>query len=239
MNYTQQLTYFIRNDIPCLFVKYGDGEFYAANYRNGNNCDGTPYTQNLGNKVRESFIYNIQQPNSMVGAWHDHSHKNFWHSLSTHPVNWVDFHTVLIDNNKPINHSNDKLNLFTSIKNSKLKKIYISNASMYKAKDIFLIDSHIIIDKSNWFDTQYDFIYESIKKELDENQKSMVLISAGMGSKYIICELHKLFPNCIYIDIGSGFDKICTGKHTRTYNPDFEKLVEYLKPILPVDFKLD
>ena len=233
MNSTQQLTWYIQNNVPCIFAKYGDGEYNAANFWNGGNCDGTPYTKNLGNKVRESFVYNSQQSNSMMGAWHDSSNKQFWEGLGNSNVNWVDFHTVLIDNNKPANHNNDRLDLFKSIKESTRKKIYVANPNMGRAQQIFLIDSHIKIDPSNWFDTQYEQTFNSIKEAIEDDTDTLVLTSAGMGAKYLISELHKLFPRAIYIDIGSGFDKLCTGRQTRTYNPSIQELCNYLRPILP------
>jgi len=232
MNSTQQLTWYIQNNVPCIFAKYGDGEFNAANYWEGANCDKTPYTRNLGDKLRESFMYNSQQPNSMMGIWHDISNKQFWESLGNSNVNWVDFHTVLIDKKFPVNHNNDRLELFKSIKESRRKKIYIANPYMERAIQIFKIDSHIKIDPSNWFDTEYDSVFNSIKEVIEDDRNTLVLTSAGMGSKYLISELHKLYPNAIYIDIGSGFDKLCTGRDTRTYNHSIEELCEYLKPIL-------
>jgi hypothetical protein len=237
MNSTQQLTHFIRNNTPCIFAKYGDGEFNAANFWNGGNCDGTPYTKNLGEKVRESFIHSSQQPHAMMGAWHDTSNRAFWEGLGNQnanwkPVNWVDFHTVLIDNNKPIHHSPDRLNLFTAIKESTRKKIYVANEKMSRAKEAFSIDHHIVVDQSNWFDTNYDAVLNRIKYAV-ENDNTMILTSAGMGAKYLISNLHELYPNEIYIDIGSGFDLLCTKQVTRTYNPSYHELCQYLRPMLP------
>jgi hypothetical protein len=232
MNSTQQLTWYIKNNVPCIFAKYGDGEYFAAKYNIGGNCDNTPYTKNLGDKVRLSFLYNSQQLNSMIGAWHNSSHKIFWEGLGNSNVNWVNFHTVLIDNNKPANHNNDRLELFKSIKESTCKKIYVANTNMHKAKQIFNINSHIEIDPSNWFDTEYNSVFNSIKTEITDDKNTLVLTSAGMGAKYLISELHKLYPNALYVDIGSGFDKLCTGHDTRTYNPPLKDLHEYLKPIL-------
>jgi len=232
MNSTQQLTWYIKNNVPCIFAKYGDGEYNAANYWEGGNCDGTPYTKNLGEKVRESFVYNSQQKNSMIGVWHDSSNKIFWDSLGNSNINWVDFHTVLIDNNKPANHNNDRLELFKSIKESSRRKIYIANPNMNVSQKIFNIDSHIKIHPSNWFDTQYESIFYRVKSEVIDDNNTMILTSAGIGAKYLISQLHKLFPNAIYIDIGSGFDKLCTGQHTRLYNPSYEEIYDYLRPIL-------
>jgi len=245
MNSTQILTWFIENNIPCLFVKYGDGEYYAANYSKGGNCDGTPYTKNLGDKVKDSFLYNSQQLNSMMGAWHDVEHQKFWervvttktnsiHSIhSIHSINWVDFHTVLIDNHTIKNK--DRLHLFQAIKNSTLKKIYVANATMQKVLHLLKIDSHVVIDAKNWFDTEYQPTLHAVQSEIKKNKnnnKTLILCSAGMGAKYLISELHQLFPQCIYVDIGSGFDLLCRGTPSRTYNPSLPVLQEYLKPLM-------
>lgn len=231
-NSTLDLINFIETKTPCLFVKYGDGEFNSANFYYGSNCDGTPYTKNLGIKLRESFVYNSKCLNSMIGAWHDTSHKNFWEALGNTNVNWVDFHTILIDNSTILNKCPNKHKLFKTIKETNLNKIYVANQNMQKAKDIFNIDYHVIINPSNWFELEYNKIFNNIKTILENNPESLLLFSAGMGSKYLISELHKLFPKSLYLDVGSGFDKICTGIQTRSYNPDYGILKTYLSDII-------
>jgi hypothetical protein len=62
----------------------------------------------------------------------------------------------------------------------------------------------------------------------------MILFSAGMGAKYLISVLHKLYPKAIYIDIGSAFDTICTGIVTRKCYSSYTDLVNYLSPIMPL-----
>lgn len=236
MNSTQQLTHFIKNGTPCIFAKYGDGEFRAANFYQGGNCDGTPYTKNLGEKMREAFLYCSQQPNAMMGAWHDSSDSVFWEGLGNSKVNWVDFHTVLIDNNKKIDANNDRLELFKALKESDRKKIYVANPNMHKAKDLLNLDYHIQINPTNWFDTEYESVFSSIRNAISSDDETIVLTSAGMGAKYLISDLHKLYPKAIYVDIGSGLDLICTKKSTRSYNPSYTALCNYLKPILPEDW---
>ena len=235
MNSTQQLTTNIQNNVSCMFVKYGDGEFYAALFHGGGNCDGTPYTHNLGNKVRSSFVYNCQQKNAMMGEWHVKENKNFWEGLSqlNSPVQWVDFHTVLID--EPSLHTPDKLNLYKAIKESTSKKIYIANDTMGRAKQLFNIQTHVVIDPTNWFDTNFDGVFSEVCSKVEDNN-TMFLVSAGMGAKYLIGELHKKYPNATYIDVGSAFDMICGKRNSRAYNPAYEVLCQYLKPILPLDW---
>ena len=40
MSSTSTLTRYIKEDVPCVFAKYGDGEYQCANFWNGGNCDG-------------------------------------------------------------------------------------------------------------------------------------------------------------------------------------------------------
>ena len=232
MNSTQQLTWYINNSIPCMFIKYGDGEYNAANFYEGGNCDGTPYTERLGNSVRASFTYNSQQPNAMIGCWHDLSNTVFWNSLVDGSITWADYHTVIIDNKKPLSDSGDKLALFKSIKESTRKKIYVANAGMYKATQIFSIDSFVDVDPSNWFEEDYESVLESVCAEVSDDADTLILTSAGMGAKSLISDLHKKFPRAIYIDVGSAFDMLCTRKATRDCSPCYEELYEYLTPIL-------
>ena len=234
MNSTQQLTEYIQTNTPCLFIKYGDGELFAAKYLDGGNCDGTPYTKNLGDKLREAFVYIYKQPNVMLGAWHDSSAVEFWNGLvEGAPVNWVHYHTVLIDSLD----STDKLLLFKAIKESSRKKIYIANPLLKKALPLLNIDTHVEVDYSNWFDTNYDAVFSSIKSAVENDSNTIILTSAGMGAKYLITDLHKLYPNAIYIDIGSGLDTICTKRDSRGYSPQYDALRNYLQSIIPENWE--
>jgi hypothetical protein len=128
--------------------------------------------------------------------------------------------------------NNDKLELFRAIKESSRKKIYVANAAMARAQPIFSIETFIDIDPSDWFETEYESVLTSVKSECDAN--TLVLVSAGMGSKQLISDLHRAFPRTIYIDVGSAFDTLCTKRQTRTCSPSYEDICEYLRPILPV-----
>ena len=235
MNSTQQLTQFIISNTPCIFVKYGDGEFAAANYSQGANCDGTSYSVQLGNSLRHSFEYITNQPNALIGAWHSASTLPFWENLTQKKVNWVNYHTILIDKIENF----DKLLLFKSIKETQRKKIYVANPLLRKATVLLNIDTHVKIAYSDWFYTSFEETFEAVKKEILEDSNTMILFSAGMGAKYLISRIHMEFPNVIYIDVGSGLDHICTKKDTRGYSPPYDDLCSYLQPILPENWESD
>lgn len=229
MTSTQILTEYIINNIPCIFIKYGDGELFAANYFSGENCDCTPYTRNLGDNLRESFIYLSKQPNAMLGAWHNSESLVFWEGLVDHTLTWVNYHTIILDS---LNTS-EKLLLFKAIKESSRKKIYIANPLLKRAIPLLNIDVHIEVDYSNWFESNYAAIISSVKSAVENDSNTIILASAGMGAKVLISNLHKLFPNAIYIDIGSTLDLLCTKRDSRGWNISYNDLVNYFKSIIP------
>jgi hypothetical protein len=51
-----------------------------------------------------------------------------------------------------------------------------------------------------------------------------------------VAELYKLFPNVIYIDLGSALDLICTGISTRGHHKSYDQIKKYLSDILPNDW---
>ena len=90
--------------------------------------------------------------------------------------------------------------------------------------------------KYNWFDELFEELIQVMKQVISEREQYIIMCSAGMSSKIIICELTKLFPNNIYLDIGSALDTICTKRVTRDSNRTYEKVVYYLQDILPSDW---
>jgi len=70
-------------------------------------------------------------------------------------------------------------------------------------------------------------------KNVCDSEQCIVLTSAGMGAKVLICELAKLYPQNIYIDIVSGLDKICTKKTSRGWEPSYDDFMRILADIIP------
>jgi hypothetical protein len=225
-NISIQICSSIKNKTPILFTKYGDGEYLCAISTVGNNCDGDNYTPNKKDKLIESFKYIYKVNNSYIGLWTDITIKKYWESL-VNPIKWCDYHSIIIHDNNI-----QKVQIYKEIKYSTMKKIYVCNSSLNSVKDILNIDIIINIPDNNWFE-QYEYIFKEIKNHISE--QCIVMTSAGMASKILISDLHKLFPMNIYLDFGSAMDKICTKKETRAGQMEYEKLKEILKEILPND----
>jgi len=223
-NISIQICNAIKNKTPLSFSKYGDGEYFCAKSVVGHNCDRDNYTPRKRDKLIESFKYMCTINESYIGLWDDLTIKKYWESLVNH-VKWVDYHTIIIQNNDL-----QKVQIYKEIKYSPMKKIYVCNSSLNSVKDILNVDVIINIPNNNWFE-QYEVYFESIKRHLSE--QCIVMTSAGMASKILICDLHKLFPMNIYLDFGSAMDKICSKKKTREGQLNDEQYLEILKDILP------
>jgi hypothetical protein len=230
MEITAYLSECIKTHTPVAFLKYGDGEYLAALGNSGCNCDRDTYTDTLKNGLIKSFTYMIDHgPNTYVGIWHDGNHIEFWNKFVEKPIRIAKYHTVIMD----YHNINDKIELLKTIKESSLKKIYICNPLMVRAKILLNIDHMVHVPFNNWVDTQFDTVLEEIKSHINPEEQTIILTSAGMGAKILIGELTKLFPKNIFIDIGSGLDKICTKKTSRGWEPSYQDFMNLLAHIIP------
>ncbi len=232
MEITKTITECIRRRIPVSFSKYGDGEYACANAFNGHNCDADFYTEKKRTALIESFKYMTQSAeNSYISYWTDDI-SSYWQSLTTVPIRWAKLHTLILDDDS----IEDKVNLYKTIKQSTMKKIYICNPLMEKARILLNIDLMVYIPLNNWFDTLFEELINALKKLISEDEQYIIMCSAGMGSKVIICELTKLFPNNIYLDIGSALDTICTKRVTRDRRRTYENALERMRDLIPDDW---
>jgi hypothetical protein len=231
MEITSYLTNCIENGIPVSFSKYGDGEYLCASGNNGSNCDRDSMTPKLQTKLRESFTYMVENcNNAYFGLWCQTFVIDFWKQFVTKEIKWVNYHAILFDND--LNNKSDsfyaKMKLYKAIKNSKMKKIMVCNPLMIKAKILLNIDDMIHVPLCNWFDTELEKIISKIKTIVTD-EPFIVLTSCGMGSKVLICELVKLFPHGIFIDVGSALDLLCTKKDSRGREYSYNEILKEFK----------
>ena len=239
MDITSLLTFCVRNKIPISFSKYGDGEYACANSFNGvsnsfgqHNCDRDAYTEKKKDALIESFKYMADQtPNAYFSFWTNEI-SSYWQSLAKTDVKWGKIHTLIFDNDS----INEKVELYKTIKSSKLKKIYVCNPLMCKAQILLDIDCMLFVPFDNWFDTLFDELIQNMVKIINPDEQYIIMLSAGMASKCVISELSKLYPNNIYLDIGSALDTICTKRVTRDLDRTYEKVLYYLREIIPPEW---
>ncbi len=239
MNITHKLIHYINNEIPIVFSKYGDGEYICASkdysfygVKSSSNCDNDTYTNKLSDGIINSFKYfaNLGD-NYYFGKWDNDKIINYWNSIANCNVNWANYMSLLL-----YDHDREKLNIYKEIKNSKLKKIIICNPLLIKSKILLNIDHMINIPLNNWFDKEFNKIIYNLKKKIGDsetNSNFILMTCCGMGAKVIIAEMHKIYPNGIYLDIGSGLDTICTKRSTRGLEFNYEIAYDLFRDIIP------
>lgn len=220
-NSTDYIIQCIHQKIPVSFLKFGDGEYLCAILEPGGNVDGDLYTLKLSNALIHSFIYmSTIAINSYFALWHGAIHQKEWESLIEYrPVKWVKYHTLIFDKKD----DDKKIELFKLIKNTNdYQKLVICNNKMSPMINKLLnTDNICVIPENNWFDEQFETVLQLIKNFIlhPENQLRnkpfIILTMCGMSAKVLICELYKIFPAYIYLDVGSTFDVICTNTYTR------------------------
>lgn len=220
----------VKNKTPVSFSKYGDGEYLCARGASGHNCDCDNYTKKLRHALIDSFKYMTEnKDNCYIGLWISPEVKAYWESLVSKNIKFAKYHSLIVDGDDNLN----KIALFKEIKFSPLKKILVSNSSLEKAKRLLNIDYMFTISYNNWFDSCFEPLLNAIVKTINPDEQYIVITCAGMGSKVLICELTKLFPNNIYLDFGSSLDKICTKRHTRDGQLPYETLLNIYNEIIP------
>ena len=62
----------INNNINFSFTKFGDGEFACMSNEIGQNCDEHPYSNELGIKLKDAWLYLVEKENIYIGQWSGH-----------------------------------------------------------------------------------------------------------------------------------------------------------------------
>lgn len=237
---TQLLTKSIQENTPIIFMKLGDGEYNCATYARGSNCDLDAYSAQKGVAIVDAMCYLTESgKNSYFGLWWNSETRSYWEEQTNASIQWVNYHSINIDNDDMSLKNNilkDKIQFFKTIQQSPLKKIYVCNKLLRKAKQLLKIDSCVHVSLQNWFDTDFQRVLEEVKNIFDE-KGTICLFSAGMAAKPLLAELVKLFPNGIFIDIGSALDFLCTGHDTRGWSYSYEELESVFQEILPENWK--
>ena len=214
---TMDVVNLLRSETPFIFVKFGDGEYFAAVNAPGGNCDGTPYTQTLGNRIHDSIKTLAVMPHAFIGKWVDSPQVSvYFQSLCGIPIRWENY-TIFIFRTHAEYYTRC-LPMYQAIKNSTQQKIYVCNDTMVDGTRSFLnIDAYVVVDRRNWFETSYQTTLDSLKSMIT-TQTPIILTSAGMGAKPLITEIATLYPAATIIDIGSALDLVCSSRRTRDYH---------------------
>ena len=194
------------------FIKQGDGEIFCMRGDAGGNCDGHPYSKELGEALKDAYTFLNKLPNSYITKWDEEELES--------PV--VSKGNVGGDTFLHNDVSQDKFDFFKTLKFSKRKKIFIGPSRLKGVISFLNIDEYIEIPIINSFTFDFNTIPED---------NAIYLFSAGMPSKVWITKLLKMNQNITCIDIGSGLDPLFH-RITRTRQLDGTFLNDYYKELL-------
>jgi GR25 family glycosyltransferase involved in LPS biosynthesis len=214
----------IQTNEPFVFAKFGDGEYNAAIHHQGANCDGTPYTNKLGQSVREAIQdltqsqSHSQSSNVFIGRWQETKGVDqYFQSLTTTPIQWLNYNNFIFKSRYEF--MNTHFGFYKAIRYATQQKIYVCNQSMIdRSNQLLNINNHICIDPVNWFDTSYYTVLGNVISSVQKPTECIILVSAGMGAKKLIADLHKVLPSATIIDLGSALDLMCGGRRSRDFH---------------------
>lgn len=222
----------LEKQTPFSFAKFGDGEFGCMKHQTGYNCDKDKYSQSLGESLCEAIQYFSKNTHSFVGAWHEENTRNWLQSLTSHPINWIDYHSLIFDGKDDCL----KAQIIKKIHNDSRKKIIVCNELLIKSKLLFNADTLIFVSKHGWFETMFESVFEKCVAEIGDSSNPIVLTMAGLASKVLIMKLQQRFPNGTFLDFGSAVDKICTKRETRGWKISYDELISLVADILPSEW---
>jgi hypothetical protein len=223
-----------------VFTKFGDGEVTCMrHWFYGQNCDGDKYNLWLSRALKKAFVSLAARKDAYIGQWHDRTLVSYLDKLAEKhgitEVHYVNYHFVM--NASPVpgvtdfdSFANGMMRDFVkALRTTSRKKIVFSNSDNIRLQQIFDADVFIETRKNNW-SYEFDSYYRKVEKECADG--AILIIAAGMCSKVMIAHLVTKF-DMTCIDIGSGFDLLATGRHSRPFNHSYEDEREYYRGVLP------
>lgn len=197
----------LRKQEPFSFARYGDGEWNAIYGKQGCNCDGHEYFENLGVNLKyavesqcgiNSIIMGLQ-PLTIASQRIVDIHKDFPN------INWVDADSI---HNASIDGRMDQL--FDALKDRNV--ILVGPQHLRQIANWYMI---FVKPVNCWL--HYQTTLEDITSEINRTDKPVVLLCASMMSEVLIDEIHGCFDDATCIDIGSAFDPY-VGVKSRRYH---------------------
>jgi hypothetical protein len=185
------------------FARYGDGEIYCMNGRNGKNCDGHFYFPTLSMALHKAIS---PEPEYMVGI-QPLSVQHFPKDVDNYFGNFHTLYNADALHNASLSGS---LKQFTAA----LEGRYIILVGPAHLASFFAQCVHIVIPNDNCW-TEYTKIKQQIEFHIDGVNNAVVILAASMMSEVLISNFEDA-PHT-FIDVGSVLDPYC-GVKSRRYH---------------------
>ncbi len=177
------------------FVKLGDGEEICMRGEAGQNCDGQTYSNDLGQKLRESFEW-------MAGR------------LNVHVVHWADQRMVNLLLHREDGDNEAVRRFWRAVREYGGKKVLVAPKRMQWLQRLLKARYFIEVPETDAFSA-----YEETRRHLMGTAFELALFCAGPMAKVLIADVLRAADgqyakSCI--DVGSSFDSLYAGHQTRT-----------------------
>lgn len=182
----------IRNKITFSYIKRGDGEEACMNGAPGGNCDGHPYSSELGAHLKLAYAYFATLPECFVPLFDQQTYFNsLLHRLDSDLDKVKDF--------------------YQAIREDERRKVYVGPKRLGVVAKLLKAE-HVIVPDINCYGS-YDKIMEELRSKITVegwNGNDIIMFSAGMPSKAMIFDLLKRESGKNYtcLDLGSAWDPI-------------------------------
>lgn len=190
----------IEKGVNFAFVKRGDGELACMNNEPGGNCDGHPYSKELGDRLRDAYAY-LKDKATIVDFDKQAEYNVLLHRTDSDLRRVTAFYKAIQNSNRP--------------------KLLVGPPKLYKIAKL-LDAEHLMVPEVDAFSW-----YTADKRDLLSRltyEHSIVMFCAGMPAKAMISDLIRSQPSATYLDCGSAFDPSVS--QTRTYQITPERFWE-------------
>ena len=212
-----QLTRFIKDGVPVIFLKFGDGEVECMKVTDTkdlstqapkHNCDSDVYYPELSQVMKAAFLYFAYQSygkhrHVYLGKWHFDPEIDYLSKLTyeVHPhkpiIPFANYHLVMNDKGA-LKSPNMREFVRTIRDHAEYHKIIISNGQNRLLQSIFLADSFVETPPRCLF-LVFDQIAKQVSEIIDqarqENpmQKILLLTSCGLSAKALVYYLYQKY----------------------------------------------
>lgn len=205
-----------RSGEACTLSRWGDGEWFSVlGHNSGENCDGHPYSDELGDELRSvllsrpAYVLGMQP---MVAADHAEPIRRFLKDNDLTDLSWVSG-DIFHDEAKAGNLSE----VMAALKGRRLLMIGSSHLTALSDGLQLGVERHIDVGGSQVFERRERIVTDALWYLEGQQESFVVSVCAGMTANYIVHRLHqRMGDRHSIIDFGSLWDPL-VGVKSRKY----------------------